>query len=339
MLARNEVLPDREVVVRRGTWADEPDRLLAASDHGVIVASALVELGVAESTVYRRCRDGGPWQLLAPGVVALHNGEPSVRQLEIAALLHGGPGAILTGLSAVRHHGLRRGPKSTQVHILVHQSRQVRSVRHIVVERTERMPRAVLRDGLPVAPLARAVLDAVRRLKDTEEIASLLAEPVQRRMLFVEHLRQELDAGCRKGSATPRVVLRAVADGVHSAAEFAAREWWLRQRDLPPARFNAPVLDERGRFIAIVDVLVEELGFAWEIDSVEAHFATPEQVEETARRRRALTGVGLHVLGTRPVQQRDDSAGTRRDVLDALAVAALLPPPRAIFPRDLPESA
>ena len=325
--------------VRRGTWADEPDRLLAASDHGVIAALALVELGVPESTVYRRCRDGGPWQLLAPGIVALHNGEPSVRQLEIAALLHGGPDAVLTGLSAVRHHGLRRGPETIRVHILVPQSRQVRSVGHIVVERTERMPRAVLRDGLPVAPLARAVLDAVRRLKDTEEIASLLAEPVQRRMLFVEHLRQELDAGCRKGSATPRVVLRAVADGVRSAAEFTAREWWLAHPDLPQARFNARVLDERGRFVAIVDVLVEELGFAWEIDSVEAHFATPEQVEDTARRRRALTGIGLHVLGTRPSQVHGDSAGTHQDVLDALAVAAMLPPPRAIFPRDLPESA
>ena len=305
----------------------------------MIAASELVELGVPESTVYRRCRDGGPWQLLAPGIVLLHNGAPSVRQLEVAALLHGGPGAVLTGLSAIRHHGLRRGPAATQVHVLVPQVRQVRSVRHVLVERTTRMPRPVLRSGLPVAPLDRAVLDAVRRLKDTEEIAALLAEPVQRRMLLAEHLLRELDAGCRKGSATPRVVLRAVVDGVHSAAEFVARDWWLDRSDLPPARFNARVLDERGRFVAIVDVLVEESGFVWEIDSVEAHFSTPEQVEETARRRRALTAVGLHVLGTRPGQLRGDPEGTHQDVRDALAVAALLPPPRALFPRDVLESA
>ena len=305
----------------------------------MITAAELVELGVPESTVYRRCRDGGPWQLLAPGIVGLHNGRPSRRQLEVAALRHAGPGAVLTGLSAVRHHGLRRGPEPTQVHVLVRQARQVRSVRHVLVERTTRMPRPVLRGDLPVAPLTRAVLDASRRLKEAVEIAALLAEPVQRRMLLVEHLVEELDAGCRKGSATPRAVLRAVRDGVHSAAEFVARDWWLTRADLPPARFNARVLDERGRFVAVVDVLVEELGFVWEIDSVEAHFATPEQVDETARRRRALTGVGLHVLATRPAQLRHDSEGTHRDVLDALAVAALLPPPRALFPRDVLEGA
>src|ERR1700754_5127072 len=36
--------------------------LFAAARDGVIHARALVALGVPETTVYRRCRDGGPWQ-------------------------------------------------------------------------------------------------------------------------------------------------------------------------------------------------------------------------------------------------------------------------------------
>jgi hypothetical protein len=131
-------------------------------------------------------------------------------------------------------------------------------------------------------------------------------------------------------------LLRAAGADVWSPAEFDAKAWWLAQPGLPPARFNVAVHDLRGHQIGIVDVLVEELGFAWEIDSVEYHFATPDQVETTLRRQRALRGVGLHVLSTRPAQRRDDPDGTLRDVLDGLAVAAALPPPRATYVDAVP---
>jgi hypothetical protein len=198
------------------------------------------------------------------------------------------------------------------------------------------MPRGIERDGLAVAPLGRAVLDEVRLLKDPKEIATVLAEPIRRRLLLPAQLLAELDAGCRKGTAAPRAVLRAVGTDVWSAAEFDARAWWLSQPGLPKARFNVSVLDLGGRQIGIVDVLVEELGFAWEVDSVEHHFMTPDQVEDTVRRQRALRSVGLHMMSTRPSQRRDDPDGTLRDVLDGLAVAAALPPPRAIFVDAIP---
>jgi hypothetical protein len=99
------------------------------------------------------------------------------------------------------------------------------------------------------------------------------------------------------------------------------------------------VYDLSGRTIAIVDALVEEVGFAWEIDSVEYHFATPDQVEATLRRRRALRAVGLSVVSTRPSQRRDDPAGTLQDVRDGLRVAAALPAARAIYGDDLARTA
>lgn len=325
--------------MRRGRWADEQARLLAASRDGVITAAELERLGVPQPTTYRRCQEGGPWQRIGPGIILLATGPPTVRQREQAALLHAGPGAVLTGIGGARHYGLRRGDEPDVVHVLVPLTRQVRSVGFIVVERTRRMPRAVLRDGLPVAPLARCVLDAVRRLRDRSVIAAILAEPVQRRMVLPEMLRAELDAGCRKGSAAPRLVLVAITKGVRSAAEFECREWWLSQPDLPPARWNVRVYGEDGRLVGIADAVVEEVGFVWQIDSVEYHFATPEQVEATAACHRAYRGVGLHVLGTRPLQCRDDPTGLHQDILDALAVAQLLPPPQVVYTPDLPRAA
>lgn len=177
--------------------------LWAASNEGVITARELERLGVPEGTTYRRCRDGGPWQRLGPGIVALHNGTRTWRQHLIAGLLHAGDHAVITGRAALRLHGLRQGPEPDRVHLLIPHAQQVRSWRLFHVERTSRMPRAIERAGLAVAPLCRAVLDEVRALRDAREIAACLAEPVQRRLVTPQQLLEELDAGCRKGSSTP----------------------------------------------------------------------------------------------------------------------------------------
>jgi hypothetical protein len=317
--------------VRRGEWAIEPEVLWAASQEGVIAVRELELLGVPEATAYRRCRDGQPWQRLGPGILALHNGAATWRQLLIAGLLHGGDDAVITGRAALRLHGLRRGLEPDRVHLLIAHHRQVRSWGPFHVERTSRPVRPVERGGLPVAPLPRALMDQARLMTDPAAISEMVAEPIRRWLVTPEQLLEELDAGCRKGSAAPRRVLRAVLAGIRSAAEFDAREWWEAQDGLPPARFNVRVSDPTGRSIAVVDALVEEVGFVWEIDSVEWHFATPDQVEATLRRQRALRALGLHVVSTQPSQRRDDPAGTLRDVRDGLAVAAALPPARAIY--------
>ena len=76
------------------------EHLRAAAHDGVVTARALVALGVPESTVYHRCRDGGPWQRLAPGIILMTTGHPTTGQLVTAALLHGGRDTVLTGLEA-----------------------------------------------------------------------------------------------------------------------------------------------------------------------------------------------------------------------------------------------
>lgn len=322
--------------MRRGQWAEHLARLREAAEDDVIHVRGLMRLEVPERTIYRRCQEDGDWQLLAPATVLLSNGTPTRRQRIRAALVYAGLDAQLTGLDAARAHGLRRGEVPDAVHVLVPSGRQVRSVHLIVVERTTRLPPPRLRDGLPVAPIERCVLDASRRMRCKADIAAILTEPVQRRMVLPGTLVDELDAGCRKGSAAPRVVLRAVQHGVRSAAEFEVREWWLAQPQLPvTALFNVR-LSARGTLLGIADLYIEEVGLVLPVDSVEQHFATPDQVAETERQHRAYRSAGLHVLGFRPSRTRTDSAGLLRDVLDAIAVARTLPRADVTWSPDLP---
>ncbi|WP_433800235.1 hypothetical protein [Actinomycetospora sp. CA-084318] len=311
--------------MRRGEWAKDLERLRQAADDDVIAVVALMELGVPECTIYRRCRKDGPWQLLAPATVLLGNGPPSRRQRLVAALLHAGSDAMVTGLDGARMHGLRRGELADEVHVLIAAHRQVRSVRGIRVERTKRLPKSVLRDGLPVAPLDRCVLDAVRRIRDDGAIAAILTEAVQRRMVPRETLRAELDAGSRRGSGTPREVLGAIDAGVRSPAEFDVRAWWAEHPELGSMRWNVRVVDRGGRLLGIADAFDDEIGLVAQVDSTEHHFTTPDQVVETERQHRAYRSAGLHVIGIRPNRVRRDPDGLYRDVVDARRVAAALP--------------
>jgi hypothetical protein len=319
--------------MRRGSWADDMARLRAASWDLVIKVVELVRLDVPERTVYRRTQADGPWTLLGPGLVLLGTGEPTLRQKRIAALLHGGPRAVLTGLDAAHLQGLHRGGEPEKQHVLIPIGQKIQSVGFILVERTKRMPETRERDGLRVAAIPRAVLDHVRRLKDHEEIAAILTEPVQRRMVQRETLIAELDAGTRRGTAAARRVLSAIADGVESPKEFLFHHFWRSVADLPPMRANVPVYDLDGRKVGIADFLVDEYGFVWECDSVQEHFATPDQVQATAERARRFREVGLFLLSTRPEQLRDDPRGVETDIRQSLEIAASMPPPRVTYGR------
>ncbi|MCD2192373.1 hypothetical protein LQ327_03040 [Actinomycetospora endophytica] len=325
--------------MKRGRWAEALDAIHArAKDKIIQVKVLVVDLGIPEGTVYRLCRHRGPWQLVAPATVMLETGTPTRRQLLRAGLLHAGPDAVVTGLDAARAHQLHRGELPEAVHLLIRSSSRIHGTSLIVIERTKRLPPALLRDDFPVAPVERCVLDAVRRLRGESEIAAILTEPVQRRMVLPGMLRDELDAGCRKGSSTPRAVLRAIDDGVRSAAEFDVHRWWSAQPELPRAvLFNYRITAGR-RLLGIADILVPEVGLVVPIDSVEQHFATPEQVAETERQHRSYRSAGLHVMGLRPSRVRHDPAGLLQDIVDAIEVARRLPTPAVEWAPDLPLS-
>lgn len=281
---------------------------------GVVRTAELRAGGVSGGEIGVRCRPGGPWQRLLPGVVLLSGAEPSRRQWLRAALAYAGVGAAITGVDAASlDHDL--GVQAGEVHVLVPTTRRATSHGSVVVERTARMPEPIERDGLRYVPVPRAVVDAARREPDAMRLRSLLAGPVHCGACSVAELRAELDAGNQRGSAAPRAALRSVYDGVVSLTEGRARRI-ARAAALPLPRWNVPIRDVAGTLLGVVDAWWDDVALAWEID---AHNTQ-------------LSGTGVVVLRTPADRLLADPDGVREDLAAAFRRAAnrVRPPVHAL---------
>ena len=275
-----------------------------ASRSGAIRVATLETLGVSSQTAYRRCQPGGPWQRPLPGIVLLSSLPPTRRQLVEAALLYGGEDAQVTGLEACRLHGMRRLPDQFGIHLLVPADRRLLCTGVVTVERTERLPKPDVRDGVPVAPLTRSVLDASRRLRLHDPVRALITEAVQRGGVHPRSLLHELETGSRRGTAVPRAVLKDVLTGARSVAEIDAMRVWKRT-GLPPPVWNVALNDRSGRYIATPDAWFAEVRLAWEIDSFEFHFQRDDYAATISRNTR-YAAAGITVLQTLPARLRTE---------------------------------
>lgn len=308
-----------------------PQLLQHHSRHGAITVATLAELGIPPSTAYRRCVPNGPWQRPLPGIVVLHNATPTRRQLIEAALLYAGPGAIVTGLDSCRLHGLTRVPDEPSVHVLLPADRKVISSAYVIIERTTRLPEPVLRDGLPLAPLVRSVLDACRRLRAFDPVSALLTEAVQRRRLHPERLRHELDQGSQRGTSVPREVLRDILCGARSVAEIDAMRVWERT-GLAPLMWNCELFDVDGQFIACPDGWCPEACLAWEIDSYDFHFGRGDYAR-TLERNTTYAAHGIVVVQTLPSRLRNEPDAVVAELVAAHGAARKRPLPTVLTRR------
>jgi hypothetical protein len=256
--------------------------------------------------------------------VLLGNLPPTRRQLVAAALLYAGSGSVVTGLEACRRHGLRKVPDDHRVHLLVPHEHRAISCGHVVVERTKRMPGPVIREGVPLAPLTRSVLDACRRFRSHDPARALITEAIQRHRLSPQWLRHELEAGSRRGTAVPRAVLSDIATGARSVAEIDAIRVWERT-DLPRPRWNVSLRNSHGQYVAVPDAWFE-VGLAWEIDSYEFHFLR-EDYANTINRNARYAAAGVTVLQTLPSRLRSDPASVAAELIAAHQAAASRPRP------------
>ncbi|WP_367658008.1 hypothetical protein [Streptomyces sp. TG1A-8] len=150
-----------------------------------------------------RCRPGGPWRLLLPGVVLLHPGPPTGEERLHGALLYAARGAapgvpaqpaapdahgpvyaeaMITGLAALALHGVGATPPPVslnRVDVLVPRLRRLRPAGYVRLVRVPVLPAAHAVAGVPVAPVPRALADAVARLADAQAVRRLLTEAVR----------------------------------------------------------------------------------------------------------------------------------------------------------------
>ncbi|MEV5880571.1 hypothetical protein AB0L75_41635 [Streptomyces sp. NPDC052101] len=180
-----------------------PLRHLTEVHRRVLTAAQLRSHGVTTAELNEHCRPGGPWQLLLPNVVLLHPGPPTSEERLHGALLYAArestpgvpaqptaeephravyPEAMVTGLAALTLYGFSATPPLNaldRVDVLIPRLRRLRSAGYVHVLRTPGLPRPNLLTGLPVAPVPRALADAVAELTDAQAVRRLLTEAVR----------------------------------------------------------------------------------------------------------------------------------------------------------------
>lgn len=237
-------------------------RLTTAATDTVLTAAELRARGVSDGMIARRCRPGGPWRRLLPGVVLLAPGEPTRRQLLHALVRYLGPDAVVTGVDALSAQGLELS-RATTAHVLVPAGRRMLTPTFAVLERSGRLPDPVVVDDIPFAPATRAALDAARREPEEGRLRDLLSLPVYYGLSTCSDLRAELDAGNQRGTAAVRRELRAIERDRDTYVHGWARTL-LRHGPLPPPRWDVTVCDRRGKPIGTVDAWWDEVGMGWQ---------------------------------------------------------------------------
>jgi hypothetical protein len=251
-----------------------------------------------------------------PGLYVLGGGELTAAQREIAAVLYAGSGCAVTGHAALRRRGVRV-PHSDLVDVLIPASVKRQSVSFVQLHRTYSMPDGVREiGGVPYAPAARAVADAVRGRADRRSVTALVADAVQHGACTVTELAAELRSGPRQGSTALRAALAEVADGIASVAEGDLRKL-IKKGNLPEPMYN-PRLFIGTRFLAQPDAWWPGAGVAAEVDSREWHLS-PDGWERTLARHAKMTAHGILVLHFPPRRIRSEPMAVIEDIRKALA--------------------
>ncbi|MFE1870660.1 hypothetical protein ACFW9N_07140 [Streptomyces sp. NPDC059496] len=278
---------------------------LTGSRPRVLTLAQLREHGVTASDAAER-----PWQQILPGVFLLHSGPATSEERLHAALLYAGRRGgevMITGLAALALYRFSSAPPLlalSHIDVLVPGTRRLRSTGDVRIVRTHTPPRSQEVTGLPVAPVARAVADAVTQLSDAVTVRRLLSEAV------------------RGGHCEPAAVVREltvarllnrphVVDAVESLlAEGRAlaedRLYHLvRGCELPAPVWNVDLRLPGGPHLGGVDAYWPEQSVAVEIDTRAPRQGEDEQWSESVRKRETLERLGVTVIHITPRKLRD----------------------------------
>lgn len=334
---------------------------LVGAQRRVLSAAQLREHGVSAARAAARCEPGGPWRQLLPGVFLLHQGPPTSEERLHGALLYAGrrpvsagrgevpaqpadtgtaaprDTAMITGLAALTLHGLSSAPGLTaldHIDVLVPRTRRLRSTGCVRIVRAHALPGAEQVTGLPVAPVARALADAVAGLTDPAAVRRLLTEAVR-------HGHCEPASAVRELSQARLLSRPHVVDAVDSllAAGRALAEGRLyemvRTYGLPEPLWNVDLLLPNGPHLGGLDAYWPDHAVAVELDTrAPRHGRTPQDDAvwaASARKREHLERLGITVVHLTPRKLRDAVELQATVVRTALLASADREPPARVI--------
>ncbi|MFE9449349.1 hypothetical protein [Streptomyces sp. NPDC006739] len=305
-----------------------PLRHLAEVHRRVLTTAQLRSHGVSTAELNDQCRPGGPWQQTLPGVFLLHPGPPTGEELLHAALLYAAresaPGvpaqptvddphrpvyaeAMITGLAALTLHGFSSAPpllSLERIDVLVPRLRRLRSTGYVHVVRTPSLPAPRPVAGLPVAPVPRALADAVTELTDAGAVRRLLTEAV--RGLHCEPAAVVRELTAAKLLSRPHVV--DAVDSLLAEGRAIAEDRLYRmvsEYGLPDPVWNVDLRLPGGPQLGGVDAYWPDHAVAVELDTRAPRQDEDAMWSEYARKREHLERLGITVVHITPKKLRE----------------------------------
>ncbi|MFF8290638.1 hypothetical protein ACF068_15615 [Streptomyces sp. NPDC016309] len=285
---------------------------LAADRRRVLSAAQLRAHGVSAAEAGAQCRAGGPWQQFLPGVYLLHPGPPTSEERLHAALLYAQrepqpSEAMVTGAAALALYRFAAAPPLPaldRIDVLVPRTRRLRSTGCVRIVRTARLPEPRQITGVPVAPVARALADAVAQIADAATVRRLLTEAVRGGHCEPTLVVRELDRA--------RLLTRPhVVDAVDSllAEGRALSEGRLyemvRAHGLPGPLWNVDLRLPGGPHLGGVDAYWPDHAVAVELDTRSPRHDDGALWTEYTRKREHLERLGVTVVHITPRKLRD----------------------------------
>ncbi|MBT2417178.1 hypothetical protein J7F01_25650 [Streptomyces sp. ISL-22] len=326
-----------------------PLRRLSDVHRRVMTAAQLKSHGVPPAEMNEQCRPGGPWQQILPGVLVLHPGPPTSEERLHAVLMYAArertPGvpsqpnageghapayaeAVITGLAALTLHGFSATPPLTAldtIDVLVPRMRRLRSTGCARIVRTPALPTPEQVTGLPVAPVPRALADAVAELTDAGAVRRLLTEAVRGGHCEPASVVRELNRA--KLLSRPHVVDAVdslLAEG-RAIAEDRLYEM-VHDYGLPDPVWNVDLRLPGGPHLGGLDAYWPEQAVAVELDTRaprQGHRQDDDALwSEYARKREHLERLGITVVHLTPKKLRDAMEQQAAVVRTALMAAA-----------------
>ena len=265
---------------------------------GVITSAQLRALGV-DLELPRR--EG--WLRLADGTWSVVP-EPTDEQLLVGLRLYS-PGALASGALGCRWHGVRYAPRSAGVDGLTSHGRTLLGGPLMRLRQTRRLPDGVLHRGHELAPVDRAVVDAVRWGRSLQDARAVLLSALGDHRLTTDDVEADLRTGPTRTSG---LLTRALGDwrrGARSAPEAEAADALLAlagRFSAPPFLLN-PELRHDGGLLGCPDGWIPAAGIGWELDSREFH-GDQDDLDATLQRHRRFEDAGLVLLHVTPSRLR-----------------------------------
>jgi hypothetical protein len=273
-----------------------PD-LIRAQDW-VIHRDQAIRAGLTRRAIDHRLSTG-EWHVVLPRVYLTHPGEPSRRQLLIAAQRYAGSRSAIDGADACRWHGIKAvAIDETRVHVVEPWGEPARSTSFVVVRRTLAPISVVSSQQLRFVDPAAAVVSATRQMQTDRQVLAALSDALQRNVTSYRDLVRAHIQGSPRNARRADVALRYLAAGARSAPEADFLALAAASPTLPTASCNVLLRLPDGRLIS-PDAMFVDAGLVHETNGRVAH-QREDLFDDMQERHDAMTTAGLTVLHNSP---------------------------------------